>query len=210
MKTNLKETKGITLVALVITIVVLLILATVAIVSLSGENNIIKKAQKAKDDYAVSSANEESKLGEYENKIETYTGKNTVNPWIGWGLSSPNVVFNTPDSSMAYVYTSGDATGLCDSNGVIMIFYSDGGFYTGWDGKSYTAKQCEQMLGSVILEDNLVIVPSEHMGFVFKSSNLMECYDDYSITSVSNLNNILNSENRENYLTGTFTATLQD
>ena len=74
MKGKLKENQGITLVALVITIVVLLILATVAIVSLSGENNIISKAQKAKDDYAISSTNEESKLGEYANKIESYAG----------------------------------------------------------------------------------------------------------------------------------------
>ena len=47
-KTNLRKNKGITLIALVITIIVLLILAGVAISMLSGENGILKKAAEAK------------------------------------------------------------------------------------------------------------------------------------------------------------------
>lgn len=47
-----KKERGITLVALVITIVVLLILAGVTITSLSGNENIIKKAKEARDVYA--------------------------------------------------------------------------------------------------------------------------------------------------------------
>lgn len=46
-----KKERGITLVALVITIVVLLILAGVTITSLSGNENIIKKAKEARDVY---------------------------------------------------------------------------------------------------------------------------------------------------------------
>ncbi len=45
-----KNIKGITLVALVVTIVVLLILAGVTIMMLFGENGIIKKAEKAKEE----------------------------------------------------------------------------------------------------------------------------------------------------------------
>ena len=44
----MKEKKGITLVALVITIIVLLILAGVAISALSGENGILKRTIDAK------------------------------------------------------------------------------------------------------------------------------------------------------------------
>lgn len=44
MKTNLKSARGITLIALVITIIVLLILAGISISMLSGENGILKKA----------------------------------------------------------------------------------------------------------------------------------------------------------------------
>ena len=48
MKLNLKERNGITLIALVITIIVLLILAGVTIATLTGDNGILKKAGDAK------------------------------------------------------------------------------------------------------------------------------------------------------------------
>jgi type II secretory pathway pseudopilin PulG len=48
LKERLKTHKGITLIALVITIIVLLILAGVAIATLTGDNGIIAKAQQAK------------------------------------------------------------------------------------------------------------------------------------------------------------------
>ena len=48
MKLNLKERKGITLIALVITIIVLLILAGVSIAMLTGQNGILTQAQNAK------------------------------------------------------------------------------------------------------------------------------------------------------------------
>ena len=48
LKEQLKRTKGITLIALVITIIVLLILAGVTIATLTGDNGILTKAQNAK------------------------------------------------------------------------------------------------------------------------------------------------------------------
>lgn len=48
-KQKLKESKGITLIALVITIIVLLILAGVTIVTLTGDNGILTQAGNAKD-----------------------------------------------------------------------------------------------------------------------------------------------------------------
>ena len=48
MKLNLKERNGITLIALVITIIVLLILAGVTIATLTGENGVLTKAKSAK------------------------------------------------------------------------------------------------------------------------------------------------------------------
>lgn len=48
-KQKLKESKGITLIALVITIIVLLILAGVTIATLTGDNGILNQAGKAKD-----------------------------------------------------------------------------------------------------------------------------------------------------------------
>ena len=48
MNTKKKNARGITLIALVITIIVLLILAGVTINALSGENGIITKSKEAK------------------------------------------------------------------------------------------------------------------------------------------------------------------
>ena len=49
LKTNFRKQKGITLIALVITIIVLLILAGVSIVMLAGENGILTQVQTAKE-----------------------------------------------------------------------------------------------------------------------------------------------------------------
>ena len=57
-----KKEKGITLIALVITIIVLLLLAGVAISMLSGENGILKQAQTAKKATGDSEFEEEVKL----------------------------------------------------------------------------------------------------------------------------------------------------
>lgn len=50
MKINGKENSGITLIALVVTIIVLLILAGISIGAITGDNGIINQAQKAKSD----------------------------------------------------------------------------------------------------------------------------------------------------------------
>lgn len=55
---NIKNSKGITLVALVVTIVVLLILAGVSINLVLGENGLITQAQEAKRKTAEAKENE--------------------------------------------------------------------------------------------------------------------------------------------------------
>ena len=62
MKLNLKERNGITLIALVITIIVLLILAGVSIAMLTGQNGILTQAQSAKTTTENKSAEEKVKL----------------------------------------------------------------------------------------------------------------------------------------------------
>ena len=56
-----KEKKGITLIALVITIIVLLILAGVTIAALSGDNGILQNATKAKEETEI--GNEKDQIG---------------------------------------------------------------------------------------------------------------------------------------------------
>ena len=62
MKNKLKERKGITLIALVITIIVLLILAGVSITMLTGENGILTRAKSEKTRTENASAEEKVKL----------------------------------------------------------------------------------------------------------------------------------------------------
>ena len=73
MKNNLKErdkkNKGITLIALVITIVVLLILAGVTIAMLTGENGILTQAQNAKSTTKKGEADEQRSLAQIEAKL---------------------------------------------------------------------------------------------------------------------------------------------
>ena len=58
----MKNNKGITLIALVITIIVLLILAGVSIAMLTGQNGILSQATQAKDDTAKAEAVERINL----------------------------------------------------------------------------------------------------------------------------------------------------
>ena len=62
----MKKNKGITLIALVITIIVLLILAGVAIAMLSGKNGILKKAAEAKTGTEQAQKEEETTLTDME------------------------------------------------------------------------------------------------------------------------------------------------
>lgn len=61
-KGMIKREKGITLIALVVTIIVLIILAGISINLVLGENGIITKAKEAKETYEIASLKEEIKM----------------------------------------------------------------------------------------------------------------------------------------------------
>lgn len=66
-----KKEKGITLVALVVTIVVLLILAGVSITMVLGNNGIVKKAQDAKRNYTAAATDEGQTMTDAETWMNT-------------------------------------------------------------------------------------------------------------------------------------------
>ena len=68
--THTRQKKGITLIALVITIVVLMILAGVTINLVLGENGILVKAQEARTNYVEAAENEKTKLDEILNETD--------------------------------------------------------------------------------------------------------------------------------------------
>ncbi len=76
-KLKIKQEKGITLIALVVTIVVLLILAGVSISLVLNNNGVISKAKDAKNQYAEAQANEEKHFNEVSDCIDTKVGDTT-------------------------------------------------------------------------------------------------------------------------------------
>ena len=72
-----KQEKGITLIALVVTIVVLLILAGVSISLVLSNNGVISKAKDAKNQYAEAQTNDEKQLNEVSDWIDTKVGDTT-------------------------------------------------------------------------------------------------------------------------------------
>ena len=73
-KLKIKQEKGITLIALVVTIVVLLILAGVSISLVLNNNGVISKAKEAKNQYAEAQTNDEKQLNEVSDWIDTKVG----------------------------------------------------------------------------------------------------------------------------------------
>ena len=105
---NLKNTKekGITLIALVVTITVLIILATVSINTVLGDNGIIKRAQKARDSYQNSSTSEDEHMKQLANEMSEYDEDNTTkNPTAGTTVAKPGT------------WTSTEVTPIADGNG---------------------------------------------------------------------------------------------
>lgn len=70
-KLSIKQENGITIVALVITIIILLILAGVSMVMLIGKNSIIEKGFEAKNETNKAKNKEQEMLESYSNTIDT-------------------------------------------------------------------------------------------------------------------------------------------
>ncbi len=123
--------KGITLVALVITIIVLMILAGVSLSFVLGDNGILKKAQESTDAYKNASQSEQQTLQNIENylygeKGGNNTGDNTTgggdNTTTGGGGSTNPPTTNKISKSTSYVgyYADIDADGTVDG-----VIYAD-------------------------------------------------------------------------------------
>ena len=117
IKEKIKANKGITLIALVITIIVLLILAGVSIAMLTGENGILTQAQNAKNRTAEAEAEERADLEEQNQLIENLVGGGTGS---GGNLTLPSTPDTAPFLPAGATVTNNDlSTGVTikDSNG---------------------------------------------------------------------------------------------
>ena len=138
---NLKNTKekGITLIALVVTITVLIILATVSVNTVLGDNGIIKRAQKARDSYQNSSTSEDEHMKQLANEMAEYDEDNTTkNPTAGTTVAKPGT------------WTSSQVTPIADGNGGTVPL-PNGFYYIGGDistGLVISDKQGDKMSAS--------------------------------------------------------------
>ena len=110
--------KGITLIALVITIIVLLILSGVSIAMLTGNNGILTQAQRAKEATEAVAKVENSALSSLEDYMITdgsYNKEKGVNePRILSGMTE--VMFNLPEGSNKGTVIKSGETGFDESN----------------------------------------------------------------------------------------------
>ena len=95
MKKTFKNSKGITLVALVITIIILLILAGISISALTN-TGIFQKAKDAKQKSEDAALDQNTKLDEYENELDKYLPKQNENS-LAKAVKVGNYVAYTPD-----------------------------------------------------------------------------------------------------------------
>ena len=96
MKKTLKNAKGITLVALVITIIILLILATISIQSLTN-TGLFEKAKEARDKTDNATENQAKTLNEYEDELNKYVSGTTQTQKLADKVKIGDYVTYTPD-----------------------------------------------------------------------------------------------------------------
>ena len=82
LKSIKRENSGITLIALVITIIVLLILAGVALATLTGDSGILSNAEKAKEQTTQANVKEKVQLAIMEYKIGQYSEQKTLKEFL--------------------------------------------------------------------------------------------------------------------------------
>lgn len=119
----LKENKGVTLVALVITIIVLLILAGVTLSMVMGDSGIFSKANKASTETTISSAKDAVRLATLEAVTDQYTDNGSIGTAItseaeaitavnaklqdGYKIQDGKIMQGTTDTKVSVTFTIG-------------------------------------------------------------------------------------------------------
>lgn len=79
----IKNQRGITLVALVVTIIILIILATVAISFAFGSNGLVNRAEQARDYYANDTKYTDASVANVESYLDKVIANATYRPSTG-------------------------------------------------------------------------------------------------------------------------------
>jgi type II secretory pathway pseudopilin PulG len=152
----MKENKGITLIALIVTIIVLIILAGVAIAMLRGDNGILSRASEAKYENEIAAFTEQVKLAQMalrtditanmvneEGYIATEKTKNFQALVNGVrrdiGIANDNKTFQKENFSVQG-YLDQEGTSSVDGVGYILITYTSNALRSSLPGKNATNK----------------------------------------------------------------------
>ena len=154
-----KNSRGITLIALVVTIVVLIILATVSILAVFGDNGIISRAQKARDSYSNSQKSEDEQMAVLANEMAEY---DTNGGDAGGGSDTPTNPIAGTTVAKPGTWTSSQVTPIADGNGGTVPL-PNGFYYVGGDistGLVISDKQGDTMNASgVDMGNQFVWIP---------------------------------------------------
>ena len=136
----MKEQKGITLIALVITIIVLLILAGVSIAMLTGNNGVLTKATTAKSETAVAEVKEQVMLAMNEILMNANDPTNTTADSTDYPktLTAANIAAKTASNTGKIVTAEENGTITYD-NAYTVTLKTESGKITGVS--SVTPKQ---------------------------------------------------------------------
>ena len=99
MKNQKNKNRGITLIALIITIIVLLILAGVALATLTGDSGILNNAENAKENTLEANAKEKVQIAIMEHKIGQYSEGKTLKEYLE-AAGATNVIEDGKEGKM--------------------------------------------------------------------------------------------------------------
>ncbi len=176
-KIKIKKTNGITLIALVITIIVLLILAGVTIASLSGDNGILQRASEAKKKTNKEDAEESIKLLLTEVQMEKNLGTKPLKDLLEEKFGQSNVKPNgdgfkvIKDGYEATIDANGNLVGevvKVGTGGEIPIPPTTGKTDGSWDAT--------KGVNSPKLKDNMKLVTYSNGNWVEDTTNLAYKY----------------------------------
>ena len=152
------KNKGITLIALVITIIVLLILAGVAIAMLSGENGILKKAAEAKTKTEQSQKEEETTLIDME--------------------MNTNFLTNNLKYKCRYGFITGIGLGE-KANNLKTILNNEGYELNSVDNTETISNDMTLATGMAIVKDGIIVARTVIFGDITGSEGVIDI-DDYT------------------------------
>ena len=144
---KIRRENGITLIALVVTIMVLIILATVSINAVLGQNGIIKKAKQAKEMYSNSIAKDNEEMDRLLNEMAE---DDSNGGGSGGGSDTPTKPVAGTTVTKPGTWTSTEVTPIADGNGGTVPL-PNGFHYVGGDintGLVISDKQNDTMTAS--------------------------------------------------------------